>query len=72
MPCAEHQRLLNDERDAEAALRNLRDRTPIDLLTARTEDLSRLGGYVANASFKVRSHVAACPKCRKEDDSTAG
>jgi len=69
---AEHQKLLNDERDAEAALKNLRDRTPSDLLAARAEDLSRLGGYVVTASFKVRMHVAACPECRKEDDSTAG
>jgi hypothetical protein len=71
MPCAEHQKLLNDERDAEAALKNLRDRTPSDLLAARAEDLSRLGGYVANASFKVRTHVAVCPECSKEDDSTS-
>ena len=72
MPCAEHQRLLNHGRDAEATLKNLRDRTPRDLLAARAEDLSRLGGYVANASFKVRTHVAACPECSEEDDSTAG
>jgi hypothetical protein len=72
MPRAEHQKLLNDETDAKAALKNLRDRTPSDLLAARAEDLSRLGGYVASASFKVKSHVADCPECSKEDDSTAG
>jgi hypothetical protein len=72
MPCAEHQKLLNDEREAEAALKNLRDRTSSDLLAERAEDLSRLGGYVANASFKVRMHVEACPECGKEDDTTAG
>jgi hypothetical protein len=72
MPCAEHQRLLNNESDVAAALKNLRDRTPSDLLAARAEDLSRLGGYVADTSFKVKSHVADCPECSKEDESTAG
>jgi hypothetical protein len=63
---------MDDERNAEANLTTLRVRTPSDLLAARAEDLSRLGESVANASFKVRTHVAACPECSKEDDSTAG
>jgi hypothetical protein len=64
--------MLNDERDAEAALKNLRDGTPpaASLLREQKTCLD-LGGYVASASFKVKSHVADCPECSEEDDSTA-
>jgi hypothetical protein len=72
MPCAVYQQLLDDERNAEAALKNLRDRTPPDLLAGRAEDLSRLGGNVAKASFEVRMHGTTCRECSKADEVTAG
>ncbi|MGO9539679.1 MAG: hypothetical protein ACLPN2_03675 [Terriglobales bacterium] len=37
----------------------------------REEEFDKVGGQVADANYKLRTHVTTCPECRKEDDSTA-
>jgi hypothetical protein len=57
MTCAEHQRLLNEEHSAWAALQSLRDRMPKNPTAEQKEELSRLSGIAATASHVLKEHL---------------
>jgi hypothetical protein len=63
--CTQHQRLLDEETGAWAAWRNLKDRMPPQPTAEQTEELSRLAGNAANASYVLKAHLSACLECSK-------
>ncbi len=71
MPCFEHQKLENDVAQALAALKSLTSLKKSNPNAVREEEFDKVGGQVADANYKLRTHVTTCPECRKEDDSTA-
>ncbi len=64
--CAQHQRLLHEEKGAWAALSSFRDQMPTNATAEQTEELSRLTGIAADTSHALNAHVKACPECRKQ------
>lgn len=69
MPCAAHQSLLDSEKRIWDAWKRLNDKT--NRSASETEEMHRPAGAVRDSSHAVNEHIAACPECRKADDSTA-
>jgi hypothetical protein len=65
MSCFDHMLLLQDERAAHEAVRQLRESRPID-----ADELGWLEKRADDVSFKLKNHLDTCPECKRATQSS--